>query len=195
MKVSVRTGHAADRAAAISTIVMAFSADPMMRWGWPSASAYLSAMAPFSDAFGGRAFDSGTAHIAGDGEAVALWLPPGVDADGDTMWSIIEQTVDPSKLEDAGAVLKGMAGYHPHEPHWYLAMIGTDPNRFGQGLGTALMDHALRQCDADGLPAYLESSNPRNISLYERHGFEALGAIQSGTSPTVVPMLRQPRKR
>ena len=46
--------------------------------------------------------------------------------------------------------------------------------------------------DEDGTPAYLESSNPVNISLYQRHGFEVLGTIQVGTSPPITPMLRQP---
>jgi hypothetical protein len=51
----------------------------------------------------------------------------------------------------------------------------------------------LQQCDADGLPAYLESTNPRNISFYESLGFACQGTIQAGTSPEIVPMLRRPR--
>ena len=51
----------------------------------------------------------------------------------------------------------------------------------------------LARCDADGIPAYLESSNPRNIGLYQRHGFEVRSPIQVGSSPEVVPMLRLPR--
>ncbi len=52
-----------------------------------------------------------------------------------------------------------------------------------EGLGALLMKHALRRCDEQGSVAYLESSNPRNISLYERHGFKIIGRIQSGSSP------------
>ena len=47
--------------------------------------------------------------------------------------------------------------------------------------------------DRDGLPAYLESSNPANISLYERHGFEVMGRIRVADSPVMTPMLRRPR--
>jgi hypothetical protein len=39
----------------------------------------------------------------------------------------------------------------------------------------------------------LESSNPRNIPFYRRHGFEPLGAIRAGSSPTLVPMLQRAR--
>lgn len=55
------------------------------------------------------------------------------------------------------------------------------------------MKHALRRVDEDRLPAYLESSNPRNISLYERHGFEVVGEIQVGKSPVMTPMIRAAR--
>ena len=63
----------------------------------------------------------------------------------------------------------------------------------GRGLGAQLMKYALAKVDALGLPAYLESSNPLNMSLYKRHGFEEMGSIQSGSSPAIVPMLREAR--
>jgi len=56
-----------------------------------------------------------------------------------------------------------------------------------------LMKTALERVDAEGLPAYLESSNARNVSLYERHGFEVIGEIQHGSSPTMLPMYRAAR--
>jgi ribosomal protein S18 acetylase RimI-like enzyme len=86
-----------------------------------------------------------------------------------------------------------MRGYHPSEPHWYLPLIGVDPFQQGSGLGSALMRHALARCDSEGKPAFLESSNPKNVPLYERHGFEVLGRIQAGASPTLFPMLRKAR--
>jgi hypothetical protein len=61
---------------------------------------------------------------------------------------------------------------------------------FPPGFGGALMKEALVLIDEQGLPSYLESSNPRNISLYERHGFEVMGTIQFGTSPVITPMIR-----
>ncbi|WP_280177443.1 GNAT family N-acetyltransferase [Microvirga pakistanensis] len=81
---------------------------------------------------------------------------------------------------------------HLHEPHWYLPLIGVDPARQRKGYGSMLLAHALRACGATGTPAYLESSNPENIPLYQRHGFKVLETIQVGTSPPVIPMLRHP---
>jgi ribosomal protein S18 acetylase RimI-like enzyme len=186
----VKSAGANLQASAISTIVLGFAADPMTRWVWPDSSEYLRMMPRFVKAFGGRAFEHGTAYITEGVRAAALWLPPGVEPDEAAMGAVMEETLRPEIAEDVGAVMKGMAEHHPHEPHWYLPLIAADPNWIGQGLGALLMKHALRRCDEEGIAAYLESTNPRNISLYERYGFRIMGKIQSGTSPMMTPMLR-----
>lgn len=101
-----------------------------------------------------------------------------------------EKTLAPDIKGDAFAVLKKMEDILPVEDIWYLPLIGVDPVYQVKGLGAALMKAALIECDKVGLPAYLESSNQRNISLYERHGFEKMGEIQIGSSPVVTPMYR-----
>lgn len=183
----------ADQAAATQTIVLAFAADPMARWTWPSAHQYLEAMPRMIRAFAGEAFSLGTAWATDDYGAAALWLPPGAHSDEDGLTAVVESTVEPSRLAESGPIFEQMAAYHPEEPHWYLPLIGADPAHQGQGLGEALMTHALARVDRDHAPAYLESSNPRNIPLYQRHGFEILGEIRNGSSPTLVPMLRPAR--
>jgi len=188
----VRSAGANIQASAISTIVLGFAADPMARWVWPDSSEYLRIMPQFVKAFGGRAFENGTAYVTEGARAAALWLPPGVEPDEAAMGAVITEALRPEIAEDIGPILQGMAEHHPHEPHWYLPLIAADPSWIGQGLGTLLMKHALRRCDEDGIAAYLESSNPRNISLYERHGFRIISQIQHGSSPTLTPMLRTP---
>jgi ribosomal protein S18 acetylase RimI-like enzyme len=145
-------------------------------------------------AFGGKAFACGSADCVGNFAGAALWLPPGIEADHEALGEVMQSTLTPSRLEDARALFPQMATYHPSEPHWYLPLIGVDPAHQGNGLGDALMAHALARCDRDRAPAYLESSNPRNISLYRRHGFEPLGEIRAGSSPPLVPMLRRARR-
>jgi ribosomal protein S18 acetylase RimI-like enzyme len=187
----VKSASADIQASTISTIVLGFAADPMTRWVWPDSSEYLRIMPQFVMAFGGRAFEHGTAYITERARAAALWLPPGIEPDDVAMAAIMAQTLRPDIADDLSHVLEGMAKHHPHEPHWYLPLIAADPHWIGQGLGALLMKHALRRCDEEGIAAYLESSNPRNISLYERHGFEIIGEIQHGSSPTLTPMLRR----
>ena len=105
----------------------------------------------------------------------------------------LQRTVLERFLGDLFSIFDQMAGFHPRERHWYLPLIGVDPAYQGKGLGSALMEHALIRCDRNHETAYLESTNPRNISLYERCGFEVLGTIQVGTAPPLYPMLRKPR--
>ena len=107
--------------------------------------------------------------------------------------ALIQRSVSEERQEEVFAVLERMGRYHPSEPHWYLPLIGVDPVLHGKGYGSALMEHALIRCDRDKKLAYLESSNPKNMTLYERHGFELLETIQVGASPPIFPMLRKPR--
>jgi len=190
---TVRTMTSADEAPAIDTVVLAFAADPVARWSWPHSRQYLTSMPSFIRAFGGNAFTHGSAYCTDGYAGAALWLPPGVPPDEEMLGEIVCRTVSASTRGDVFAVLEQAAKYHPAQPHWYLPCIGVDPVHQGKGHGDALMTYALQHCDRDQVPAYLESTNPRNVSLYRRHGFEALGRIQVGSSPPLVPMLRSPR--
>jgi len=189
----VRTATPADETAAIGTIMLAFSADPMARWCWPHPHQYVSVMPAFIHAFAGRGFSRNGAFCTDGYVGAALWLPPGVESDDAALDETMARTAAPSVLGDAMKVVEQMQACHPKEPHWYLPVIGVDPAHQGKGHGDALMAYALAQCDREHAPAYLESSNPRNISLYKRHGFEIIKTIQVGASPPVVPMLRKPR--
>lgn len=193
MSPTVRVMAEADERPAVETIVLAFAADPMARWTWPQAHQYLAAMPRLVRAFGNKAFSSGSAFCTDGYAGAALWLPPGLHPDEEELGALMAGTVAAALSAEAAVIFEQMAAFHPAEPHWYLPVIGVDPSCQGQGHGDALMEHALAHCDRDHAPAYLESSNPRNIPLYRRHGFEPLGAIQAGSSPTLVPMLRRPR--
>lgn len=190
----VEIASAANRDKAIETITLGFAADPACRWVWPDARTYLQAMPKFAAAFGGKAFDHGSAYVADECRAAALWLPPGVHPDGDAVEAAIGATIAPERVDEVGALFAQMDDYHPKDrPCWYLPLIAADPAYAGRGLGAAIMKQALLRCDEDGTVAYLESTNPRNISLYERHGFEIVGKIQAGSSPTIHPMIREAR--
>jgi ribosomal protein S18 acetylase RimI-like enzyme len=91
--------------------------------------------------------------------------------------------------------LSAVERLHPTEPHYYLAVLGTDPSRQGKGLGSAVLQPVLERCDTEGLPAYLESSKESNIPFYRRHGFEVTGEIALPKGPIVWPMWREPKPR
>ena len=123
----------------------------------------------------------------------ALWLPPGVKPDEDAISVILDQSVPQDVMANVNTILGEMAAYHPRNPYWYLPMIGTEPHLRGRGMGAALLREALSRCDQEHMPAYLESTNPANVALYQRLGFDALGVIRAGDSPPLVPMLRSAR--
>jgi len=190
---AVSTVPQAHSGRAIATLVLSFAADPVTRYWMPEAHVYLEHFPTIAMAFGGRAIEHGTAHTAAIHAGAALWLPPGVGPDEQELIASFARAVPDEKHPELFAVAEQMDSFHIDEPHWYLPLIGVDPAHQGSGLGSSLMEYALRRCDSEGVPAYLESTNPMNLSLYERFGFKVLGTIQVGDVPPIFPMLRQPR--
>jgi ribosomal protein S18 acetylase RimI-like enzyme len=184
-----------ERAAAVAAIVAAFTDDPVERWLYPEHDRYQVHFPEFVAAFGAGAFERGTVWKLGDLAAVALWLGPGVAPDGDAIVSVLAATVASDKHEDTFAVLEQMDRAHPPFPHWYLPWFGVAPALQGRGLGGRLLAHCLDVVDRSGLPAYLETPNPRTIAFYERHGFRRTGVARAGGCPPVTSMLRRARGR
>ncbi|SIN70376.1 GNAT family N-acetyltransferase [Chitinophaga niabensis] len=189
----IKTALETDQAGAISVLTLAFTVDPMARWSLSDPATYLATFSSITKAFGGSAFEQGTAYVANGFTGAALWLPPGAKSDEKSLKRLFDENTNDDIKEDMQVIFEQMEKFHPAEPHWYLPMIGVDPAHQGAGIGSALMAEALKAVDRDRSIAYLESSNPRNISLYERHGFEVIGEIQSGSSPVLRPMLRKAR--
>lgn len=142
--------------------------------------------------------DEGYTHEQGIG--AALWMPPGT-------WHVSPWTqlrLAPATIRvlrgDSGRLIRALnfiERKHPHSPtHWYLPIIGVAPAWQGRGFGAALLRPVLERCDADGTPAYLEASTPRNRALYERHGFEVVEECRyASDGPPLWRMWREPRPR
>jgi ribosomal protein S18 acetylase RimI-like enzyme len=189
----VSAAKAQDQERVVSAIVLAFAGDPVARWSWPEPHVYLRYFAEFTNAFGGKAFDHGTAHSVAEFSGAALWLPPGVQPHEGVLVGLMKRSIDAKRLQVVFTILEKMGSYHPMEPHWYLPLIGVEPAKQGHGYGSALLRHALERIDREGRIAYLESTNPANIPLYQRHGFEVIGTIQVDEAPPLFPMIRRPR--
>ena len=174
----------------LEVLTSAFVEDPVERWLFPADDDYRTAFPQFLRAFGGRAFAAETVYALDDFSAVAMWLPPGVEADGEAILDVLSRTVSVDKHEDTFAVLARMDAVHPRYPHWYLPWLGVDADHQGQGLGSELLNFCLAIVDSAHLPAYLESPNPRNVSFYARHGFEVREVVRSGACPPVTLMER-----
>lgn len=173
----------------VATIVAAFVADPVERWLWPEPWQYLTHFPSFVAAFGAGATMSTLDGFA----AVAMWIAPGLEVDGERIVAVLGQTVAPERHADTFAVLEQMDELHPNGPHWYLPWLAVDPPYQGKGLGGRLLDRGLARVDADHLPAFLETPNPATVAFYERHGFSVVGVAQAGGCPPVTSMVRAAR--
>jgi len=192
MTPAVVTASRAEQEPVLSVITLAFITDPMARWAHADPAEYLSHMPAVADALGGSALDHATAYCIEGYLGAALWLPPGAHPDLEALGALVERAVPEPKRKFLFEVFDQMWSYHPVEPHWYLRLIGIDPSWQNRGLGSLLMQHAHAVLDRDGTLAYLDSSNPRNVTFYQRHGYKSLGTIRVGTCPPISPMLREP---
>ena len=110
-------------------------------------------------------------------EAVAVWVPPGkpeMTTDEEARFATLVNELFGKRASELSDLFDRFDEHHPEEPHYYLSLWGTGRDYAGRGLGSTLIRDNLARIDAEGMPAYLESSNPRNITLYRRHGFEVV---------------------
>lgn len=199
--VDVRTARKPDVKQLGAVLGRAFYDDPVMKWMLPDDARRAKGLPKlFAAITRHHSLARGVPEVASrDGEigAAALWDGPG-------RWKQTqaeELRMLPSlflafgrTLARGQQVVELMKQHHPEEPHWYLAVIGSDPAVRGGGFGHALMQSRLDRVDAEHAPAYLESSNPDNIPYYMRFGFEVTGDIPlPDGGPIMTPMWRQPR--
>jgi ribosomal protein S18 acetylase RimI-like enzyme len=194
------TATAANADAVALALADAFTDDPLMRWlapprDYPRRSRHVYRL--MLD----HAVPHGAVDVvdAGGGTplAAAIWLPPG-------HWRVppLALARGLGKVIRAGGYrvprmlgrLTAVEKEHPPGPdHWYLEAIGVVLSHQGQGLGSRLLAKRTAQFDAQGMPAYLECSNERNIALYERHGFRVTKSLTFRNGPPQWLMWRDPR--
>jgi GNAT superfamily N-acetyltransferase len=136
-----------------------------------------------------------TAWCSGERTGGALWGAPGQwrtrVVDGIRLAATIARSTR-WRTPAALMALQTIEKQHPKEPHWYLGVLGTDPDHQGTGIGAALMAPVLERCDHDGMPAYLESSKESNIPYYERFGWRVTKELPVKGGPSLWAMWRDP---
>lgn len=188
---TARVATGADAESMGAMFARAFAEDPV--WAWMCGARYAHftrRAAPFFAVETRRHLRLGSAWTVPGANAGALWAPPGawktslVDL---ARWAPSATRVFGSHLARSLQALAKVDQVHPSEDHWYLALLGTDPDHQRTGLGSALLAPVLAECDTEGLPAYLETSKEENLAFYARHGFVETSRMMLG-GPAGVPM-------
>jgi GNAT superfamily N-acetyltransferase len=193
----IRRARAEEVHSLSQVLARAFFDDPVMEWLFPREGRRLARTRRFFGIRLRQLLEQEEVYTTGDGAGAALWSVPG-------RWRVTpRETLElavpmllalGTRLPRSLRGLERIESEHPEKPeHWYLAVLGTDASRQGEGIGSALLAPVLEGCDRDGVPAYLESSKERNIDFYARHGFRVTGELRMPKGPPVWPMWRDPR--
>jgi GNAT superfamily N-acetyltransferase len=192
--VKARVAEQGDLDAVVSILTGAFESDPLWSWAFPER--------PPLEAFWrlcvGSALRYPWVWVADDFAAASVWIPPGgtelTDEAGQAIGPMLDRLLAPRAPEVSDLLERFDAAHPSGPPHYYLSLLGTHPDRRGGGLGMSLLADNLARIDAEGMPAYLESSNPGNDSRYERLGFRRIGGFDRPDGKlTVATMWRQAR--
>lgn len=195
---TVRRATAQDIPALARMLARAFLDDPVASWAWRPDDLRLRALERFQAVRLRQLIAGEEIWTTDDLTCAALWAPPG------RSHTTLRETamLVPCFLHPRLLVRMPLVGLgweqldraHPRTPpHFYLALLGTEPQAQGKGLGSAVMGAVLDQCDNDQIGAYLESSKERNIDFYSRHGFRVLEQIHLLRGPSMWRMWRDPR--
>lgn len=194
---TVRRAVATDRRELADTLARAFEDDPVWSWLFPDDASRERRSAQVFHAYLRDALSVGAVFTTPERAGASLWKPPGKWKLGNA--AILRSLPEllrafgrrlPASLE----IERKVEARHPIEPHWYLAILGTDPTAQGKGIGGALIRQVTDRCDTEGMPAYLESSKETNVPYYERYGFKVTGETRLGSDgPSIWFMWRDPQ--
>jgi GNAT superfamily N-acetyltransferase len=196
--VEARVAGSADLAAVAETMAQAFYADPVWGWAFPDPKQRLEQHRIFWRFMAESTIDYEWIWLTEGCASASLWIPPGLPElrpeDEERMGPLLEELLG----DGAARVLEAFECFeavHPREePHYYLSLLGTHPDHSGRGLGMGLLADNLTRIDAEGAPAFLESSNPANDHRYERLGFAKCGEFElPEDGPNVTQMWRERR--
>ena len=196
MSAEVRKATADDIPAMSEMLARAFHEDPIVSWVFENEETRPKYTRRF---FAGRArvlVGQREIYMADGTAAAAMWARP--DEWRDPPLRALKELaiLTPGVGRRAGRVIRGLVeveSKHPKPPHWYLAVLGTDPSRQGEGLASALLAKVLDDCDRDEVPAYLETGTERNVGFYVRHGFKVSDEFRLPKGPPIWLMWREPR--
>jgi len=188
----------ADVPRAAAAVARAFHDDPLQVWALPDAATREPVLTQiFAVVFEHVDVPLGMSYTDATCSTAAIWLPP--ERHPVSTAGIAALRALDAQLATIGAGARfhaaqvAMDAVRPPQRHYYLQGLGTDPPCQGRGLASAALAPMLERCDAERVPAYLESTKEANIVFYERHGFRVMGTIDvPPDGPRLWTMWRDP---
>ncbi len=193
--IPVRAAIREDAQHVAAMLARAFIDDPVLAYLFPDAPNRPRKLLQFFMLIVGTEASPGDTLISADGAAATIWRAP--DA-WKTPTSTMLRSVAPMLatfgfgLARALRLQGTMDRHHPATPHWYLAFAGCDPALHGRGYGGAAIRAKLRDCDAAGLPAALETANEANLAIYSSLGFGVTDTFDAAPGLRMWSMWRAP---
>jgi GNAT superfamily N-acetyltransferase len=190
----LRQAVRADLPTVVDIWVEAFAADPYFRWIAPSDAGWSSFGPQWMAFIADLCFERG--HTYHSDDVAVSWIPPDVAVAGPDDFArgrslIAAQAGDGVADQALGAILAAREHSIP-DPHWTLQYIGVRDRARGHGSGAQAIAPMLAAADRDGLPVGLTSTNGRNVSFYERHGFRVVAEVPTPAGEAVLrPMERR----
>jgi GNAT superfamily N-acetyltransferase len=196
--VSVRRARREDYAPLAAMLARAFYDDPVTSWFYPNPKRRLARARRFFAIRLRQLADQDLIFTTPDRCGAALWTLPGRWREdlGQSLMLLPMLPVLLPRIVRSTRAVREIECRHPVVPHYYLSVLGTDPDRQGGGVGSALLGPVLDRCDAEGVAAYLESSKESNVDFYIRHGFSVTDRIDLPEGgPALWFMWREPGPR
>jgi len=194
-QVSVRPARRADFDPLALVLARAFYDDPVTSWFYPNARSRLRLARRFFAIRLRQLAPQQLIYTTPERSGAAMWARPGLWRE-DTRQSLMLLPMLPAlmpRLARTTRAVREIEGHHPVEPHFYLSVVGTDPDQQREGVGCALLAPVLERCDAAGVPAFLESSKESNVGFYAQHGFTLTERIELPDGPPLWLMWRRPQ--
>ena len=192
-----RAATAADVDFLTETIRVAFADDPVWGPALRRSDGSPIDLEAYWRLFVEGALRFGTARMATDGGAISIWLPTGAAELSDEQLAALEVLIawdlDPPAIHALEQLYERFeASRAARPPHYYLSLLAANPDFRGQGRGQILLAEDLALWDAEGVPAYLESTNAGNNHRYARAGFAVNGGFRAVRDDTWITAMWRP---
>lgn len=193
----------AEIAGAANSLARAFFDDPAWLWAIPDDRKRAQVLPWFFAAAARYGLATGEVHAIGEPvEGAVILLPPRRPRLNSRrlaragLWQMpVRAGLGPfSRFLTMSRVLEERHTIDVAPRHWYVWLLGVDPPRQRQGVGSSLLGPLCDRADRESVPCYLDTTRDRNLAFYRQHGFEVVyeGDFPRG-GPHVWTLVRQPR--